>query len=87
MMTWMLAALSGAACLGCTASGTFDNIPKRPVVESTGTSFNGPTPAGNTSSSTSNGCPPRSASGVCPFERVQCAFDDHGCEVCTCSAP
>ena len=80
--TGILAALAGAIALGCTTSGTFDNIPHHPVVESTSTSFNGPTPTSNTSN-----CPSRSASGTCPFERVQCAFDDHGCEVCTCSAP
>jgi hypothetical protein len=78
----LFAALAGA---GCMTSGTFDNIPKRPVIESTSTSFDGPTPSGNTYAPSSSGCPQRAASGSCPFERVQCAFDDHGCEVCTCS--
>ena len=72
---FLFAALVGS---GCMTSGTFDNIPKRPVVESTGTSFGGPAPS-------SSDCPQRAASGTCPFERVQCSFDDHGCEVCTCS--
>ncbi len=77
----------GAVLLGagCTTSGTWDNIPKRPVIESTHTSFDGPTPAGNTYAPSSAGCPQRAASGACPFERVQCSFDDRGCEVCTCS--
>ncbi len=59
----------GAALLavGCTTSGTWDNIPKRPVIESTHTSFDGPTPAGNTYTPTSAGCPQRAASGNCPF--------------------
>lgn len=73
-----LCLFAALAASGCMTSGTFDNIPKRPVIESTGTTFGGPAPS-------SSGCPQRAVSGSCPFERVQCAFDDHGCEVCTCS--
>lgn len=66
-------------------SGTFDNIPKHPVIESTSTSFNGPAPAPYTVPPSTSSCPERQASGTCPQNRVQCSFDDHGCEVCTCS--
>lgn len=77
-----LLAFVGAACLGCMTSGTFDNIPNHPIIESTSTRFDGPTPAGDGQSSH---CPERAAPGACPADRVQCFFDDHGCEFCTCS--
>lgn len=79
----LLAAIAMAA--GCTTSGTLDYIPKRPVVEVTHTTYDGPSPGG--AGRGEGSCPAREASGTCPIERVTCAFDDRGCEVCICASP
>lgn len=81
LSAWLLAALVGTACAGCMTSGTFDNIPNHPVIESTSTRVGGPTPAGTPSSA----CPEYVVSAACPPDRRQCSYDNHGCEVCTCS--